>query len=160
MLRLLCAAIGTLIASAAFAEAHDGPPLDLLKSNIQDTPYTASVRIESVQAAREAQGSPTGRTGYITFRVRATVVETIKGAGQAHIEYLETREAPAEGPRPGALLVVSLKEGGDGAHFVPDNGYVFPATPQVLRRARAIARANHRPQGPAPPHGAAPESSR
>lgn len=144
---VLAGALGTLLAAAAFAEPYAGPPLDLLATNIQQTPYTAYVRIDSVQLARETRNSRTGRVGVITFRVQATVVEPIKGRAVANVEYLETREAPSAGPHPGARIVVSLVEGGDGVLFVPDNGYVFPATPEVLRRARKMVDPDHRTLG-------------
>lgn len=142
-LHIACLALNSVVAATAFAEPYGGPPLELLAANIQNTPYTAYVRIESVQVARETIGQTTGRVALITFLVQASVAETIKGAPHARIEYLETHEAPSEGPRPGARLVVSLEEGGDGVLFVPDNGYVFPATPKVLRQARAAGATQH-----------------
>lgn len=138
----MCAAIATLAATAAFAASHDGPPLDLLDENIRGTPYSAYVQIESVQVAHQTNDSRSGKLTLITFRIRARVVETIKGTDYAHIEYLETREVPSEVPQSGASLVVSLEAGSDGVLFVPDNGYVFPATPEVLRRARKLIKLN------------------
>jgi len=130
-LLLACAAI------AAPLHALDMPPLELIDANLRETPYTAHVRIDSVE--RAAHGDT--RSGYVTFHVCATVAETFKGESRARVDYVETHEAPSAGPRVGADIVVSLTRLGDGRFAVPDNGYVFPATPAVLERARRAAAA-------------------
>jgi hypothetical protein len=113
--------------------AHDMPPLELIDSNVAQTPYTAQVRIESVDAASNSD------PGHVTFHVHARVVKVFKGDAGTHVDYFETHEAPSKGPRAGADILVSLDQRRDGGYAVPDNGYVFPATPQVLERARRAA---------------------
>lgn len=110
------------------------PPLELIESNLRETPYTAHVRVES--ATRDAAAH-----GHDTFLVHATVLETFRGEARAQLDYVETHEAPSPGPQAGADIVVSLQRFPDGRYAVPDNGYVFPATAAVLERARRAAKA-------------------
>jgi hypothetical protein len=120
----------------AGAAERTGPPLELVASNVRDTPYTAVVEITGVEKADAIRG-------YVRFRVRASVIETIKGKAVARIEYFETHEAPSKGPERSSRVLVSLQEAPDGALSVSDNGYVFPANEAVIREARKAARGLH-----------------
>jgi hypothetical protein len=95
-------------AAGAAVRADDAPPLELIDTNVRDTAYTAHVHIDAVAAA------DANLPGYVTFRVRATVKETFKGAARPQVEYFETREAPSTGPRAGADVLVSLNARRDG----------------------------------------------
>jgi len=117
------------------ASAVDGtsPPLELVASNVRDTPYTAVIEITGAEKADEVRG-------YVRFRVRGAVIETIKGSAVDHIEYFETHEAPTNGPKWSSRVLVSLRKAPDGTLFAPDNGYVFPATDAVIGEARKATR--------------------
>ena len=124
-----------LAGSGAPARAGDMPPLELIDSNLIETPYTAHVRIDSIDTAKDGAG------GYVTFHVHATVAETFKGQARPQVDYFETHDAPSAGPQPGSDIVISLEKLDDGNYAVPDNGYVFPATRAVLERARRAGKA-------------------
>jgi hypothetical protein len=130
--------------SAGSASALDTPPLELLDANVADAPYTVDVRVDAVSTAqviRDSHGDP----GYVTFHVSATVLESIRGDLSGSITFSQTMEAPGHAPRIGDALVVSLVKR-DGTLLLPDmNGYVFPATPSVLERARKASRASAKP---------------
>lgn len=119
------------------AQGSDTPPLELIDSNMQETPYTALVQIGTATLAKR---TGTATEGYVSFLVKAKVLETFKGEARKEVEYYETHEAPWHGPQAGARVVVSLINRQDGALMVPDVGYVFPASAKVIERAR---RAGH-----------------
>ena len=82
--------------------------------------------------------------GYVTFHVHATVLETFRGETRPQVDYFETHDAPSAGPQAGNDIVISLDKLDDGGYAIPDNGYVFPATPAVLQRARRAGKASTR----------------
>ena len=136
LLRFALFVLSALLAMTPYvASAVDrtGPPLELIASNVRDMPYTAVVEITGAEKADEIRG-------YVRFRVHAAVIETLKGKALDHIEYFETREAPAKGPEWSSRVLVSLQEAPDGSLFVPDNGYVFRANSAVILQARKAAR--------------------
>lgn len=139
---LFCMCLSGLacLSAAQSTFAADLPPLELIDSNLRDTAYTAHVRIDAVEAKDSAHAS----SGYVTFHVHATVLETFRGAARPQVDYFETHDAPSAGPQPGSDILVSLDKLDDGNYAVPDNGYVFPAIRAVLERARRAAKANAR----------------
>jgi len=138
----LCLSALACLPVARSTFATDMPPLELIDSNVRDTAYTAHVRIDSVEDKAKDAAHASG--GYVTFHVHATVLETFRGAARPQVDYFETHDAPSAGPQPGSDIVVSLDKLDDGNYAVPDNGYVFPATPTVLQRARRAAKASSR----------------
>ena len=133
--RPLLAAL-VLASTAERVTAGDGA-LELFADNLRATPYSAHLRVTAVERASEVRADD-GRAGLVVFRVRARALEVWKGRAAAEIDYLETCEAPIVPPAVGAEIVASLERRDDGQLVVPDNGYVFPATPELLRDARRL----------------------
>jgi len=106
-----------------------------------DLPYTAHVPDHHPRFLQARFGvQPAHKPGYVSFRVTAKVIETIKGNPLPTIEYFQTHEAPSDGPAgPAATVVISLQRSSDGVLFVLDNGYVFPFSDAVLKAGRARA---------------------
>jgi len=130
------------VTAVAVSGADDGaPPLELVADNVRAMPYTACVQIADVSEVPERQAA-----GYVTFKIEAAVIERIRGDAARRIAYLQTVEAPARPPAIGRRILVSLQQAPDGTRFVPDNGYVFPASAAAMQRARAAA-AKLRPKG-------------
>ena len=147
-----------LAATAARAAARD-PALEVFAGNLRAMPYSAHLRVTAVERVSAIRADD-GRTGLVVFRVHARALEVWQGRSAAEIEYFETREAPLSPPAVGAELVASLAQRDDGQLVVPDNGYVFPATPELLRYARNLGRARGESPalrgGPAEPSFARP----
>lgn len=151
-MKVICLAAWALLAVIPVtgeSATDDGPPLELLADNVRALPYTAHVQITAAVPAGEIRESSTHKPGYVSFRVTARVIETIKGRHVPKIEYFETHEAPSAGPRAGSHIVISLQRSPDGVLSVPDNGYAFPISDAVLKQARkAAGGARHRSSKP------------
>jgi hypothetical protein len=133
--RALLAAL--LVAATAPRVAARDPALELYADNLRATAFSAHLRVTAVERASEIRPDD-GRTGLVVFRVSARALEVWKGRAAGQIDYLESCEAPLAPPAVGAEIVASLARRADGQLFVPDNGYVFPATPELLAYARRL----------------------
>lgn len=115
-------------------------PADLLDGNIPDTDYTAIVTVERGKVQWH-DDEPPKPTGYVNHIYEAKVLETIRGERHDQIVYSEMAEASFQPRLPGYPLIVSLCRGGaPGEYFVPDNGYVGAATPELIERAKRVAK--------------------
>lgn len=107
----------------------------LLLSNIENTPYSAHIKIKAAEIINVIY-SDSGQPGYIVFKVYADVIEIFKGESSARIMYSVTHEAPSKGPPIGEEFIVSLQRSEKDSYYIPDNGYALPFTEKLRGLAK------------------------
>jgi hypothetical protein len=108
---------------------------ELVAQNIHETDCTVLVLITGSRVTGPGGGPPPSR-GYVNHVYTARVLETFRGPRAAVITYTVMAEADLKPMAPGHPLIVSLCVNKRGEYHVPDNGYVTPATQELLTRAR------------------------
>jgi hypothetical protein len=115
----------------------------LLISNLNNTPYTAYLKIKKVEINKDIK-SDSGKCGYVILKIDAEVIETFKGDKFKNITYFQWCETPVEldnwiNNENITSLEYSKK---DNHYYVPDNGYSIPATNKLLKIARSCKKVN------------------
>lgn len=134
MFRQLIVMAALLLAGSAHAD-------DFLRRNVlyflQHASVTAHVRIDGARAVKEFRDLTTGRVGYKTFEVTATVIEGFKGIGPGEITFVVAQEQPSDPPHNGQFIV-SLNRDKDGRLvFADDSALWVAASPDLLAAVRA-----------------------
>lgn len=129
------------IIMAALLLAGSAQADDFLRQNVlyflQHASVTAHVRIDRTRTVNEFRDLTTGRVGYKTFEVMATVIEGFKGVGQGKITFLVVQEQPSDPPRNGQFIV-SLNRDKDGRLVFADDSVLWvAASPDLLAAVRA-----------------------
>ncbi|WP_369980747.1 hypothetical protein [Xanthomonas bundabergensis] len=122
-----------LLAGSAHAD-------DFLRRNVlyflQHSSMTAHVRIDGTRSIKEVRDLTTGRIGYKTFEVTATVIEGFKGVGPGEITFAVTQEQPSDPPREGQFIVSLNRDKDDRLFFADDSVLWVVASPDLLAAAR------------------------
>jgi hypothetical protein len=111
---------------------------ELVAQNIHKTDCTVLVIITGSRVTGPGGGPPPSR-GYVNHVYTARVLETFKGPRAAVITYTVMAEADLNPMSSKHPFIVSLCINRKGEYHVPDNGYVIPATRELLTRARRAA---------------------
>ena len=112
----------------------------LLLSNLQESAFTAHVKITKTEKNKEIY-SDSEELGYMIFKVYADVIETFKGDKYDRIEYFIFQEFPSDGPPVGEEFIVSLHYSEEkDEYYIPDNGYNLPVTEALKNIARSERR--------------------
>lgn len=136
-LRLLrrwpAALLVALALACGAADDEQGPPLELVLANLEETDVTVALTVTDARVVEEAGV-------YVTWGIEAEVVEVYKGdvsAGEG-IEYRRTIERGTAEPRVGTRYIVSFVRE-EGELVIPDVGYHFSyssALDEALTEAR------------------------
>ena len=104
----------------------------LLKSNFNETPYTALVKITDVKKANR-------KLLYPTYLLICEVIETYKGKDLKQIKYLRGVEEGYKNLPTGKSYIVSLFFNTEnGFYYMGDNGYDLPASRYLIKIARKL----------------------
>ncbi len=104
----------------------------LLKSNFNETPYTALVKITDVKKENS-------KLLYPTYLIICEVIETYKGQDVKQVKYLRGVEEGYRNPPTGKSYIVSLfLNTENGLYYMGDNGYDLPASRYLIKIARKL----------------------
>ncbi|MBF0234451.1 MAG: hypothetical protein HQK65_15630 [Desulfamplus sp.] len=105
---------------------------DLVESNYHETPYTAWIKVVSVE-------EKPGVHFYPTYALTCDVLETFKGVPLKTITYLKSIEDGYQKYPLGEEYIVSLFFNPEsGIYYLGDNGYDLPVTEALLKILRGI----------------------
>ena len=107
--------------------------------HLRTTSLTALVRVERAVVTGPGGGAPPAR-GYVNHRYEARVLETYRGPVMERVTYEVMADADLRPVLPPYPLIVSLCGPVGDRYYVPDNGYVTPATPGLVELARRTSR--------------------
>lgn len=118
-----------LMTAAAYAVDLTDDDAGLVRGNVQSTDYSALVKIERITRS----GPP---SGYATWFYEATVLEGWYGPKLDQISFRQTVEADMSVRVPKKPQIVSLCRSQERGYYIPDNGFMLPATKHLEAVAR------------------------
>ena len=127
--------IFTLVFSCFLGHAEKISPKffeNLLKSNFQETPYTAWVKVVKVEKKGRLMLYP-------TYLLKCEVLETFKGKSSKKVAFFRAVEDGYKKLPTGKSYIVSLfYSKKDKVFYLGDNGYDLPVTKHLLQVAREL----------------------
>jgi len=139
-LALLAACDGWIENRAEMKQAPEYSALTpgLLRGNMESTDYTAIVHI--LKGRVEGPRFMRRPVGYVSHIYQARVIETFRGRRLEKIIFSVMADSDIDLILPDHPVIVSLCGAKDGLFYVPDNGYMLPASASMTAAARAFAR--------------------
>lgn len=121
-----------LMATTLFALDQEDDFSELIRGNVISTDFSALVKIDRITRAGPQQG-------YATWHYEATILENWVGPKMDRIQYRQTVDADMPVRVPEKPQIVSLCGSQKGGFYIPDNGFMLPATKRLESVARAAA---------------------
>jgi hypothetical protein len=110
-----------LMASSIYAVDRENDFSGLIRSNVMTTDFSALVKVDRITRSGPEQG-------YATWYYEATVLESWVGPEMDRIQYRQTVDADMPVRVPEKPQIVSLCGSQKRGFYIPDNGFMLPAT--------------------------------